>query len=367
MRFLYELMTLMLGMIVLLATPTAADNRQSHSDLVRYAIDGYALPRLERFTAATGGLQGAIERHCVAPGTPGRQTLVERFRDSLVAWAGVEVLRMGPASEGGRAQRIAFWPDPRGALERQIRAALAERNKALVTVEGLSGQSAALQGLPALELLIADTAAPMEADSEDGRYRCGLAVTIARNVARLAAELRDGWTKAGGWRDRMLGAGPDNPSYATAGEAAADMVKSLLTGLQAVLEFQIKPRLETAKDGKPRPGAFPYRRLGLSKDYLRAGLAAGQDLYAAMRLDAYLTGARSGIGSLIGEAFRSARAKVDGPAWIASPADLAQRPAGGIDDVRFVSYMIGQARRLIATQIAPAAGVTIGFNELDGD
>ena len=70
----------------------------------------------------------------------------------------------------------------------------------------------------------------------------------------------------------MLRPGSDNASYHSASEAAAEVAKSLLTGLQLMLEAQVKPRLEVAKEGRAKSSGLPFRKLGYSDDYLLAGL-----------------------------------------------------------------------------------------------
>jgi hypothetical protein len=69
------------------------------------------------------------------------------------------------------------------------------------------------------------------------------------------------------------------------------------------------------------------------------------------------------------------------PRWITTafkrlaedaPAAVREKPSGGKDperlrDLRFVRFHVEGIRKLVGRELAPLAGLTIGFNELDGD
>lgn len=352
---------------VAVTLPAVAAPVQTQSELVQRVVDGYVLPRVQTFAAVTKTLSAEVATFCRTPAEADRTALRTRFRDTLTVWAAVELVRFGPAAQEGRAQKIAFWPDPRGAVERQLRAALAQRDPALADPEALRAQSAALQGFPALEQIIADDAVPMGGAGEDGPYRCRAAVAIASNIANLAGELQQGWIGSGGWRERMLTPGAQNASYPSVKEAATEVVKSLLTGMQAIGEAQVKPLAEAEKTKKLKPSSFPYRRLGYSGDYLRAGIAAARDYYATAKLETYLyppDDEKAEMAELVATAFSYSESEVGSPRW---PTPASTEASLKFNSARAVLSMLGGARRVIATRIADAAGISIGFNELDGD
>lgn len=351
----------------LLPQPAAAE-RQSHYALAQHAIDGYIVPSIGAFDGESHKLAAATEAFCAAPDAAKRRGVVASFGDALAAWAEVEVIRTGPAAREGRAQKIAFWPDPRGVMERQLRQALAAHQPEIAEAGALRAQSAALQGFPALEFLIADKSADLANPDEEGRYRCRVATAIATNIAGLAHEIHDGWVKSEGWRDHMLRPGSDNTDYPSAEAAATDIFKSLTTSLQAILEAQIRPLAGEDKDKKPKASSQAYHRLGLSRDYLLAGIKACHALYGAAGLPGYLDAGdteQKKLLDMVETAFTQAEHLMSSKAW-----DDAGRADG--DDssrmpVRAAASMLGGARRIIATKIADAAEITLGFNELDGD
>lgn len=341
---------------------------QSHYALAQHAIDGYVVPRLAAFETASKMLAGSVASHCGTPGDAGRAEVIARFRDALMAWAEAAVVRTGPAARDGRAQKIAFWPDPRGAVDRQLRQALARHQPEIAAPDTLRAESAAVQGFPALEYIIADKSVDFAGADDEGRYRCRVAAAIAGNIVALSHEIHDGWTRPGGWRDHMLRPGSDNADYPSAAASATDLYKSLTTSLQAIIEAELQPLAGTDKDKKSRSAGGPYKRLGLSRDYLLAEIKGCRGLYDAAKLASYLDAddpEDKKLLDLIDTAFSVTAREIASDAWAkaagAKPGDDGFKPA------RVAVSMLGAARRIIATKVADRAEISLGFNELDGD
>jgi predicted lipoprotein len=327
-----------------------------------HVIDQYLVPRFAALETAAGKLTSDLEATC--GGKAERLTAArEDFKRTALAWAQVEFLRFGPLSVTGRPERFSFWPDPRDVMQRQLRALIAERDPAALDAKSLAGKSAAIQGLPALEALLWNDKQPVTAKDEEGRYRCALAAAIAQNLTGIAHELAAGWSSDGEWRHRMLEPGPQNPSYKTAAEPAAEFARALITGLQMIQDRQVAPLIaaETTPDKPPR---LPFAQSGLSADYIAASVAANKALYDAMGLDQSVPHAKQWMPRWITMAF--GRLAED------APAAVRGKPSGGKDPdrahrLRFVRFHVEGIRKLIGRELAPLAGLTIGFNELDGD
>ena len=56
----------------------------------------------------------------------------------------------------GRPERIDFWPDPRGVMQRQLAGADRAPRRHGARAASLAKKSAAVQGLTALEVLLTD-------------------------------------------------------------------------------------------------------------------------------------------------------------------------------------------------------------------
>lgn len=327
-----------------------------HAAVVVRVVDKHLIPRFEALAQSAGQMAPALQGLCATGSADAREKVRKAFRDTASSLAAVDFYRFGPLAEQGRREKLAFWPDPRGTVARQLRQLTAASDASVLEPGAIARQSAALQGLPALELLITDDTVPLGATAE-AQFRCKLAQAIAANTAALATAVHQAWTGPEGMRAEMLSAGPANPIYKTHAEAAAELVKSLLTGLQVVAELQLKPRI----DGKGPGSKGPYGKLGLERDVYTAAVESLRELYSLIDFEARLPSDKSWMKNWAKGSWR-ALAMSDG---MGGPGkDIPQADAPKLKEV--VSR-IGGIRMLIGREMANASGIAIGFNELDGD
>ena len=377
------------------ASGAIPDNTQRVSNVLEKLV----IPGFERLETSTAKLAPAVRGWCAThngavdkkKSTAKAQkkafaALSAAFGETASAWGGVEFLRFGPLAAKGRRERFAFWPDPRGVVARQLRQILAAKNPALLEPGALAKQSAAVQGLPALELLIVPSEGPSgkaapssqsgeqaaekqaAADAGDEVYRCQLAVAVADNLAALAYEIREAWTQDGGYRQMMLETGPDHKIYKSDAESAGDLVRSLLTGLQIISETQAKPRARGAaaqtviKSAKPekRPSG-PFVRIKAESAYFVGATRGLKALYDGLDMEASLAPDKHWMKGWAAGAWRVIL-RSDGVGGAVKGAH-----AGAAPSPREVAGRINGLRQLIGREMANAAGIPIGFNELDGD
>src|SRR5690606_1929217 len=133
-------------------------------DLGAALIDGYIRPATQGFADAGTVMHATMQDYCAAlqalpagEAMPAgisadrTQDVTRRFSELAQAWARVEFLRFGPLVQDDRFERIFFWPDPRGTVQRRTQAALGARDRALLEAGALRTASVAIQGLPSLE------------------------------------------------------------------------------------------------------------------------------------------------------------------------------------------------------------------------
>ena len=189
------------------------------------------------------------------------------------AWAGVDFLRFGPMAQDGRYERFAFFPDVHGVGARQIRGFLVSQDEALLKPGAIAKQSAAVQGLPALESLLFPGKAALLLPAPPEPFRCKLAVAVAENTHTIAGEALAGWQGDESWATLLEKPAADNPVYRTHTEAMTEILKAILTGIEQVRDQRLASG--ALREGQPRPlqcvaaGACLYRRLGRSAAALR--------------------------------------------------------------------------------------------------
>lgn len=334
-----------------------SETTHDHAALVRNILDTHTVPRFAALKDKAAMLPGSVAALCREGGDEARGRAREAFRDTAAAFAQVDFFRFGPLAEKGRRERFAFWPDPRGAVARQMRTLITSNDAALLEPGAMARQSAAVQGLPALEMLLADKELPL-ATVQAASFRCGLAAAIAENLAVLAQEMSDAWIAPGGIRQNMLDAGPGNALYKSHAEAAGELLKSLLTGLQVVADLHLKPRVD-AKPGAPPKG--PYARLGLEPDVYAAAVQSLRALYDLLGLEGHIPASKAWMKDWARGAWRAMKMS-DGMGGPGEGVSAAEAPK-----LKEVASRIGGLRMLIGKEMSNAAGIAIGFNELDGD
>jgi predicted lipoprotein len=339
-----------------------APAKPSFAQLNARVIDKYVLPRFERLAKASGKLANDVARLCDGDKNAASSVKTD-FADTVLAWGAVEFLRFGPMSQIGRPERFEFWPDPRGVTQRQVNALVAKRDVTAIDPAQLVKKSAAVQGLSAIEVLLYDDKRPLGGDDEEGRYRCKLALSMAQSTHALAEEILTEWQGDTGWRMRMVEPAHGDARYNTAEEPAGDFARALITGLQMIQDREVVPMIN-AMAMPDKPPRLPFSRSGLSARYIASGIASTQALYETMGLARNVSGDKAWMPRWISEAFQ--RLARDAPAAVEEiprAKDNTQRAR----DLRMVRFHVEGIRKLVGRELAPAAGLQIGFNELDGD
>lgn len=362
MRRSLSLAVLVAGLLTVGAV-SAAQPAAVPDDLGQRLVATYAAPATQRLDADARALAQALASLCKQPAAKEAEAVESRFRSVVLAWSGVEFLRFGPLVEGNRYERIAFWPDPRGVMSRQVQGLLADPAVTALDAQALSARSVAQQGLPALEFVLYRDGGVLDA-ARQGRAEapeCAYAQAAAGALALQTGALAQAWSAQGEYARRFSRPAADNPLYRTPREVAAEAIKALSTGLQFARDVKLVPALaEPYQDSRARRA--PYWRSGLTAPALAASVesmlrfhdAAGWALPAeeAWRVE----GLRRELVQL-----RDVLSSLEAPV-----GDLLQDPEGR-RQLTLATLLLKNAKDLLDQDLAPQLGVTIGFNALDGD
>ncbi len=347
--------------VVILAAPLAAQAALP-ADLGERLARDYARPAVAKMTDAAAALESALGGWCAAPDAAGATRVGDAFAALAHAWSGVEILRFGPLVQANRFERLAFWPDTRGVMPRQVQSLIAAKDDALLKPGALAGRSVAVQGLPALEYVLYGEPDLLKQTGAPGfSYACGYARAVSANVASISRDVGQAWSAQGEFGRQFARPQPGNDLYRDPQEVAAEAMKALSTGLQFARDVKIEPVLgDSPQAARPKRAAF--WRSNLSTSLLAANLDALKAFYAA-----------GGYPLPAGEAWMDASVRGElssaAQALRGVPVPLEQALAG--DEGRrllvLASLTIKNAKAIVDENLAPALGVTIGFNALDGD
>lgn len=386
-------------------------------------IDGYIAPATQGFADAGAAMHASLQDYCAMreatpagvpagagtsaePTQDGRQAqkgvvaadaasqaVADRFRDLAQAWAHVEFLRFGPLVQDNRFERIFFWPDPRGTVQRRTQAALGSQDAKLLEAGVLRAASVAIQGMPSLEYALyggsqallgssppagaPETTAPSSplpgnalqggssatSTASQDDYRCAYATAVAANVATLAAEVAQAWGPEGDMAERFARPGPDNPLYRTPAEVAAEMIKALSGGVHYLRDAKLLPALG-ATPAEARPTRAPLSRSDATLDTISTGLRGMGQFYQAARLQAALAPADAWLATVVTNSAGHVADRLDA---LDMPLEQALVQAGPRETLVSTVVELSSLKEMIDGQVASALGINVGFNALDGD
>jgi hypothetical protein len=336
-----------------------------------------ALPFLGNFEAATEGLAATAKVLHQAPSPASFAALLAAFHKTADAWMAAQLLRFGPLSQDQRLDRIAYWPEKRSITDKQMAAFIAAGDATKLEAQSFSTASVALQGLSALERLLFDGAltadskpasdkalAHLTAGTPDATYRAGYILAIAENLRQIAHETRKAWQDLA----PRLAKGDQAGLAATAQEATGQIYAALLAEAQIIGDQKIGLALGKSVDlAKPRQAE--QWRSGRSIHDIQLNLAA-------LRL-ALIGDAAGAVIALVptdqaGEMKQRLTVAFDAcdqaVGAISQPLDLAvSDTTGGRRQVETLLVKVNQLRDILGQDLPKAIGITLGFNELDGD
>jgi predicted lipoprotein len=267
-------------------------------------------------------------------------------------------------AEQHRYERIFYWPDPKGLGARQVREALGKEDATVTEAASLSAKSVALQGLPALaHLLYGDDAGTLAKGGGEATFRCRFAETIAGNVAGMAKDIASGWQDGAPYAKAYLEPGPANAAYHTQKEVTLELFKTFTTGIEAVRD-QKMAKVLGAKPEQARPQLAPFWRSGLSFDNMADNLQSVRELFAQGGFAQVVHDDSPGVEDSIVFDLNHAIEVLRG-------LDKPIAEAVHNEDLRAKLEALRVSLKSAATTagdiISRSAGLTFGFNAMDGD
>jgi predicted lipoprotein len=342
----------------------AARAETDHAAIARAALTEVIRPGYAALAEETAALSDKVAALCEAPSAASLDAAKEAFASTVAAWSRVEILRFGPILDDHRYDRLFFWPDAKGLGDRQIRDALAKGDESLTKPEALSGKSVALQGLPALEyLLYGDGAETLAAPSEPGEFRCAFARAAATNSAGIAKSVAEDWRENTSYEKSFLDPGPDATPYHAPKEVTLELFKSFTGGIELVRDQKLgKPLGPNPEEARPKLAAF--WRSGQSLADAAGNLEGVRALFAKGGLAQVVADDSPGVEKSVLFDLGHAIEVLNG---IGQPMAEVVRDAELRGKIEALRVSLKSAGQTAADAISRGAGVTFGFNALDGD
>ncbi len=348
-----------------------------HTAIAKASLTEVIRPGYSALAAATGSLNDKVSALCKQPSADSLQAAKDAFAGAVDAWSKIEIFRFGPIVQDHRYERLFFWPDPKSLGLRQVQDALAKHDQAVTLPDELAAKSVALQGLPALEYLlygdgaevlaqgarVEDGNEPLPNIGGEGAFRCSFASSVATNVDRIAKNIVEGWRKGSDYEKAFLGPAPDNAIYHTPKEVTLELFKAFASGIELVRDQKLgKPLGASADEAKPKLAAFWRSNLTFANAVGNLDgvvLLFGKGGFAQV-VAADSPGVEDSILFDLNHAIEVLRGMNKPFAEVASDETLRAK----LEALRVGLKSAGQTAGDI---IARSAGLSFGFNAMDGD
>lgn len=324
------------------------------------------LPNYSALETSTGELVSASETFCTLsnPDTPDLSTLKQAWRDVNLDWQAIQWLKVGPIVEQSRAFRMQFWPDSNDAVSRGVENLLLEQQQ--LSAEIVAGENVGAQGIPALEILLFNTASSESLlTASNKEKRCQAVVAISQNMKNIAYEVHQGWLATSGNYVESLIQGTGD--FTGKKDAVEELVTNWLEQIERVKDEKMLEPIGINSPGIPSLIEFTLSEASLSSIHINANSFI--EIYTANGghgFDDILNGflEQPAIATQMTEKLTAAKDAMDGlagdyPALLSSEEGRAEI----IDAIQKVR----EVRDLLTADFVQATDINIGFNSNDGD
>jgi hypothetical protein len=343
---------------------TVAEAEADHAAIARQSLEQYIRPGYAHLAESTEALNQSVVALCRTPSAAALKEAKGAFTATVEAWGLVEPIRFGPVAEQHRYERIFYWPDPKGLGARQVREALDKEDRTVTDAASLSGKSVALQGLPALEyLLYGDDAGTLAKGGSEAEFRCRFAETIAGNVASMAKDIASGWQDGAPYTKAYLEPGPANSAYHNEKEVTLELFKTFTTGIEMVRDQKMAKALG-AKPEQARPQLAPFWRSGLSFANMADNLESVRELFTKGGFAQVVHDDSAGVEDSIVFDLNHAVQVLRG---LEKPIAEAVHDEDIRAKLEALRVSLKSAATTAGDAISRGAGLTFGFNAMDGD
>lgn len=329
------------------------------AEVAAAAAAQHIVPRYQSLRRSTRALAEAAGEQChAAP-----EALKAAYHAVMDDWMRIQHIRFGPIQTGTRAARLQYWPDRKGRGQRQLAALLRDADPRRLEPAAFAATSVAVQGLPALELLLFQ---PRRKGGDDA-YRCQVVAAIGRNLAELAATLADEWTTGPRpFRQSLERPSPEDVRFHSPDEVIAALLTDMHTSLRVIIDQKLGRVLDAGQVQPKRAESWRSRR---SLRNIRLNLESLQALFdgePGPAFNALLLDAPDGAGvaDQVGYVIKALLLQIDA---LDKPLYETASDAQGAVALARLRGSLETMDAILLENVAVTLDVPLGFNALDGD
>ena len=338
-------------------------SEEDYAEVNSALVQEHVLPRYATLVEATGQLAESARNLCDAPEKSTLVRVQERFHSAMDAWMGVQHLRFDPIEYLSRKHRFFFWPEARGKVTGSVREYLEIIDSA--SPADFAKTNVVVQGFLAAELLLFGDYEIVgnQADSN----ACKLLVMVANNMREMAAGTMLDWTNGSTpFLEYVANPGEQNPVFDSQKEVTLSFFQSMHGNLRLVSDVKLKPVVGKSIQAA-RPRLAESRLSGRALRNIIINLEAQQEVYSGVTgpgLGELVKSVDPKLDKLIRKAFR---ATLDHANSFNSSLEEAATDEELRPQAEKLELQVRALTQIVRQRLTKALGLSIGFNELDGD
>jgi len=306
------------------------------------------------FEARAGLLSEATAALCAAPDEAALEAARDAWWSAKAPWQRAEIIHFGPTEEYPErlGPKLDDWPVNAEAVE------------ALVAGEGgltpgdFEEMGTATRGLPVVEYLLWEAPDSLLGEARRCEVAAGAAADVAGNAALLAEVWDRDWAPALSGSEEATGA-----LYATPQAVIDEWANRMVYTVENIRAEKLGKPLGDSAGGEPQPDALESRPSGRSLTDARDALAGVGDVWSGVD--------RPGMIGLVEDAELSARIDALLAAALAAlaavPETLEHTIQGDTASAVAAQEALQALQVGLQVELAQALGVTVAFNDNDGD
>lgn len=329
------------------------------------AADGPIIASYQEFQGEANALEQSVKTLCAGPDSTMLDGVRTAFQATVDSWEKVQWVTYGPVEAFHRGQRVQFWPDKKNAGDRQMLALLKDRKADAVDPNRVVFASVAIQGLPAMEMLLFGDgqADKLLAGGDETALRCRLVSGIANNLSRISGELVHEWSKPDGFTQILKNAGTGANPYTDPRQATSQMFNALHGQLSAIAEVKLAHPLG-ATAAEARPGRSENWRSKRSARNIDINLETMRGVFATSFVPVMTADGKAAAADRFLAALTEAQTALR---KLPAPMEVAMTEPEGWKQLATVKAKVKVAAQILESDVANALDLQVGFNALDGD
>lgn len=320
---------------------------------------------------ASGNLTVIVELYCKVEQQEKKVLLQQaqsQWRATMDAWQHIQWVRFGPISENNDDWKIQFWPDKKNLVARKTRQILAYRET--ITQQDVASASVVIQGIGALELLLFDNteSSLVDVESETIEKQCQLALATARNLNATTSRVASAWNE-GEFAQQWIEHNALLKQADSLAEAEGEVFDALLAQMERVKIDKLGGPLGYKNRSKKPNGYFSESwRSAHSIANIQSNIESFDSILDDDKrydlVELLIDQQHKILAEKLLAVTMALRTEL---ADVQMPLKNAVINEQAVKQIQSIYALMGQLNSLLKSEVAPALGITLGFNANDGD